>query len=365
VAYQLEHDQEAMDPRAVVLEGIMGRSYYNDEDFRDPMRKRWEEVKSQLSPKVVETLSHLDEYGVDIEESSDSVMLLKSAGKIPDGLTASFLKSWTDCTNSDIAICLLNFLATPQKVKNTLPVFTANIKEVMKVSLSALGTENGGELYHQVACGEIWHEMTHTYLYNNQIFTDGMDICWDVNDRRPFDSAMFPLKTPIVYFHGDKDFQTPLNMGRYHFDGQSYADKYFVTVKGGGHGAFSFNLSDCSTELWSVIAEIESGIDQKSELSDALDKCSVSTELEFSEASQWAIAGYGNDPIPKPFKFPNPREDKIIEQYPVSYYGYMDEHVLKPKNVCADELYSDLLLSYQETQKLFSNNTLNLKGQPI
>lgn len=137
-------------------------------------------------------------------------------------------------------------------------------------------------LHRNVFCREIADDISE--LKSGVLLSDGEFIfrsgnyCGDIRLSSPFDSAQLQLSTPIYYFNGERDPATPMTQARYHFEHQTLAKRYFVTVRGGGHNPLTANLGDCGKEVWKSI--LVGG----NELQGALSACELSTVVEVQES---------------------------------------------------------------------------------
>ena len=97
--------------------------------------------------------------------------------------------------------------------------------------------------------------------------------CSDIPFTNPFDIKDWPFHGTIYYFSGENDPATPPSMAQYHFDSQSFAKRFLVHVKEGGHNPLKVNLSDCKSKIWAEILQNGNHIER------ALQGCQLETSL--------------------------------------------------------------------------------------
>lgn len=88
-------------------------------------------------------------------------------------------------------------------------------------------------------------------VLDQNALNQSFDYCGNDFTFKPYDSHKLPLASPIVYFQGETDPQTPLHGALYHFNGQSNKkNKYFYKTAFSGHSPLQTDLSECSSEVW-------------------------------------------------------------------------------------------------------------------
>lgn len=103
-------------------------------------------------------------------------------------------------------------------------------------------------------------------VLDQNALNQSVDYCKKGVVFKPYDSHKLPLTSPVVYFQGETDPQTPLYSALYHFNGQSNKkNKYFYKTVYGGHSPLQADLSVCSSEIWKKL------ISNSYDLTDVLD----------------------------------------------------------------------------------------------
>lgn len=236
VAEKLEQDGGPR-PRAIVLEGVLGRAFGPDEYFRAPL-ERWKSVNAQLSPETREELS-ASTLPFDAPSTHWAAYI---ASLLYAGVPAGGVK--------DLAIEQLERLRNPR-----LRPFVA--KQIEK-NASAPDPDRL-RVFREITCREIAPDMRDLQfdfeLVGGEFIPRHTDFCKGIKPGPLFDSAKISLRTPIYYFSGLLDPATPPDQARYHFEHQASAERALITVPNGGHLALSLNLGDCSPALWGAIAD--------------------------------------------------------------------------------------------------------------
>lgn len=225
-------------PKAVVLEGVLGRAFRAQEAAQGYI-DLWDKIKSLLSPGAVSALSQPETLGYNSSVWGSFFETYSLLGTMPAGFVVKNLLSLTD------------------------PVFSQEQRQPLIANLEqkkggALLDANSSRLYKQIACNEIVDDYgpeNNFQLTEGRLVPVSQSYCGELKLSRPFDSAKYQIQVPIYYFEGTFDPATPMTQARYHFDHQTSAPKVFVTVDEGGHGALSFSASLCSSNIWKLIGE--------------------------------------------------------------------------------------------------------------
>ncbi len=217
-------------PEAVVLDGTIGRYGELPSGANDGDVAVWNRVRARLPAAVLQRLEHEVEpwgvsrlaWGGDIRK----ILELDYSGAIAlEVLTARYSS-------------LVN-----ENSKQARQVL-ASLKAWRPAQSAADFAFGGSEFYAaSVLCRELdSHWVLNPILTGLELDYQGapadalLRICDSETLTRPFDSASFSLRPPLVYLQGSDDVQTSLQTARYHFENQTHAQRLWVEVAGVGHG---------------------------------------------------------------------------------------------------------------------------------
>jgi pimeloyl-ACP methyl ester carboxylesterase len=249
-------ESRGMAPRGLVLEGTVGR-YFDDATMPiyGGFEREWMRVKAALSPAVAARF--------------ESPML-------PLGLSGA---QWAAFINDNT---LLAIPGQPGLVDRLTGVGSADPAVLAALEKDVRATADGflgtppelKELYPSIVCGELaTSDNTDMALVGGvMVGHQDPDFCRDRPLARPFDSARYPVRAPIIYVQGDQDPATTLENARYHFDHQVEGPKHLVTVPGGSHYPFGA-MADCFAAFWDGVRT------NTTSLAAALDTCRVKPTL--------------------------------------------------------------------------------------
>lgn len=249
-------------PKALVLEGVLGRAFYPKEAARSYI-DIWNKIMTSLGTEAMSSLSQPNPLGYNGSIWGSVFETYALYGTIPAGFIARNLLALMDPAFSDEQRQPLIGILEKKKVSTALDI-------------------NGDRLYKQIACNEIVDDYGPE---NNFVLTAGkltqisQSYCDGIKLSRPFDSAKYQVRIPLYYFNGTLDPATPLTQARFHFDNQVSAPKVFVTVEDGGHAALSLSSSPCLAKIWNKIAE------GQLDLGDAIPSCGLSLKQEIRKKS--------------------------------------------------------------------------------
>lgn len=216
VASKLEKKGSKYLPKAVILEGVVGRAAKDNEQI-ESSKKLFNEIKSEagfcLTCKLDKLQPRLSKIQI-----GNFVDTIQSAGK-------------------DSAIRILKSMPEDKMVqsgKKFETIFDANQKRLHKA----------------VACREFFKDgITDTLYQNGELAKSPGGTCDTKELSHPFDSADWQTHAKIYYVVGSKDSFTPPNLARYHFENQKSSNKTVLCVKNGGHSPIDFNIARCSQTL--------------------------------------------------------------------------------------------------------------------
>ncbi len=232
-------DGEAIPPRAVVLSGVLGKVFVENEQ-RNAFEHEWMLIRSSL-PKQIS--NQFPANPKDFENAKNLPFGLSAmhwGSFIVEGIIQGSMYSAGGAL-VDLRSKLL-FLLDPGS-----PDSMALRKEVMNSGAGNGDLESRPVFYH-IACSE---------------FSKYLDICKTKNVElsAPYDSAEWQIRTPIFYVQGLNDPSTPPAQAVYHFSKQKGADKYLVMVPGAGHPALGA-INECKDKLWQAILNSGAGIEE-------------------------------------------------------------------------------------------------------
>jgi pimeloyl-ACP methyl ester carboxylesterase len=243
LATHVAHGLEAANdpaPRAVVLEGVLGRAFAPDFVGAEYLNQ-WTRIRGVLPADVLTELDTKDApFGIDQQGWSHALI--------------SFLPYGAPVVANNLA-ALTTTHEIPEQTRNTV------LQTLRDLSSQAQHTEPGEiEMYREVACREIMDTVPASDL--DVVFSHGQLVrnsaeegtkCRELHTTTPFDSAALQFSANTYYFLGDTDVATPLWQGTYHYDHhQGHATK--VVTKGGGHNSLRLNQQSCTVKVMASVA---------------------------------------------------------------------------------------------------------------
>jgi pimeloyl-ACP methyl ester carboxylesterase len=229
-------EAEGLPPRAIVLEGVLGRAF-GEGEYMNGFFKRWAAVRAALPAPVREELARAPlPFG-------------KSAAEWGGYLSSLFFVGKQAGSEEDDAVTQLKRLADPA---------TRSLVEKRLNLFAKAPAADRLRVFREVTCREIANDMRDLQfdydLVGGELLPRETNFCQGIAFERPFDSAASSLRSPIYYFSGAGDPATPPVQARYHFAHQTRAARIMVTLPAGGHLPLSLNMADCSREIWLAIA---------------------------------------------------------------------------------------------------------------
>ncbi len=228
-------------PRALVLEGTLGRSFADYAEQLAALQEEWRHLRERL-PRPTRAMFQNGSFNPLLSASSEVWAelvdrdLMRGAG--PDG-------RYVLERQLDALIELQGALGAIAEETTAAPDQTRRLLRVIACR------ELTGELYPR-------HD-----LIEGQLVPEGADLCRGLPrlDRR-FDAAAWPVFVPIVYVQGSHDPATPMWQARYHFDSERTAPRYFITVDEAAHAPLGVTLAvdGCHARLWRSITGDRSGL---------------------------------------------------------------------------------------------------------
>jgi hypothetical protein len=139
-----------------------------------------------------------------------------------------------------------------------------------------------------IACRELFGDLHMLRDFaNDELIALGDDVCDGANHgiQEPFDAKDWPLSMPIVYFVGDHDPATPPVQARHHFESQTRAKRYYVSLDIAAHAPLTTSLKtqNCTDQIWkSLIADLSS-LPKALDHYDAIQPAKVRLEMRDAE----------------------------------------------------------------------------------
>ncbi|HTV22639.1 MAG TPA: alpha/beta fold hydrolase [Polyangiaceae bacterium] len=222
-------------PRAVLLEGVLGRAFTRDGEVEASFQEHWRTVRDGLPEAVrAQLVTAPLPLGLSAEQWGAGLTTLLSLATIapPDSLAESLLLS-LDPEASD---------EERQSLYDT--VLSLNESEIDAFGL---------RMHEAVAC----HEITETN-FRALALVDGELVrteayCTSDPLDRPFEAGDWPITSPLYYFSGSDDPNTPPWQAQAHYDAMLGAPRWLVSVIAAGHNPLAFNLLDCQPALWAAV----------------------------------------------------------------------------------------------------------------
>ncbi len=256
LAYLIEQDATMAKPKAVIIEGILGKAFPTHDLYFAGIDAQWQRVKPQIDPTVLnQIVSDANYLGYSSKQWAGLIAILLSPGVIPP--------------SGDYIASQLNPLAN----------LGSPAGQSAKAHLDAILSANSGnaalyKLYISIGlgCRELWGTNRTADLVNGSIVGAGQDNCAaaGVSMTDPYDSANFKIVTPILYFQGANDPFTPVSGAQYHFNNQTKTTRVFVTVSDASH----LPLDDMFTYLGCAVAIWDSILANPANFTNALNSCS-------------------------------------------------------------------------------------------
>lgn len=258
MAASLAAEEKVPAPSAVVLEGVIGRAFHNQEYIQGYL-DAWARVKTKISAEVLNLFRKTSlPFGFTSEQWAAWLSSSLIYGELPDSdeYILTELPNLDSGHGEDARKFLRNRIA--RGIAEPSPAKT--------------------KLYRQIACREFVPDVRDVKfdfdLVGGELVATDKNLCSGLQLDRPFDSERYQISSPIYYFSGALDPATPLPQAQWHFDSQQGEAKTWVIVEKGGHQALSANLSDCSNDIWRAIGENDS-----KKMREVLKTCALKTQV--------------------------------------------------------------------------------------
>jgi pimeloyl-ACP methyl ester carboxylesterase len=218
VANEIENNKQLSQPKAVVLEGVLGRAFGADFVGAEFI-KQWERIRTVLPADIINEFDTKDApYGIQPAGWATIASAILPSG--PD-IAAQSIAGLSTLVPAEAQTRTLNFY---QSIVATPPHTEAN--EVT--------------MYRYIACREIGDTVPASDL--DVMFERGHLVrnsaeegskCGELHTTTPYDAAKLQFNAPVYYFIGDSDVATPPWQGAYHFDTHQGHAVRIITKSGG------------------------------------------------------------------------------------------------------------------------------------
>ena len=247
-------DAAKMPPKALVLEGVLGRAM-NDDEADATYSSLWD-AKLAAQPEVAAAFAKSD---------------------LPLGYTAP---QWLTVIRSAL---MLGEMSTKNGPTDPLDLVTESavstdagkqkwarsvIDQLVHSNDDINESDAASTFYAYIACREVFEDLVETTLVGGHMVRGSENYCLDAGltfTAEKFDSAAWQVKAPIYYFVGENDPATPSALAKYHFDHQtSAASKELIFIGKGGHNPLELSLPDCMVDVWGALGAAQSLADSLS-----------------------------------------------------------------------------------------------------
>lgn len=240
ISHRLEA-RKLVPPRAVVLEGVLGRAFGTDFVGAEYIRQ-WDRIRAALPADVLAELdTSAAPFGMPNEEWSRALMAWLPVSPEFVFQRVAALSPQSELTAEQRAEVLASILAAGKANDHDAP--------------------GQVELYRQVACREIMDTVPKNDL--DVVMVAGRLVrnsaeegtkCAGLRVETPYDSAKLPFAAKLYDFIGDVDPATPAWQGAYHFEHHTGGPAVRVVSQNGGHNSLRLNQGACSPAVFASIA---------------------------------------------------------------------------------------------------------------
>lgn len=243
VAHKIEQ-QNITPPRAVILEGVLGKSFESYNKVLDGYNDTWQFLAQYVDDVIFDYFAEPEPLGITEQQWGSILSTLMSIGGSP--------------TQEHPLVSSLNAIAyaeDPYAVAAQLKAQLYQDEDHTQII----------PLYTHIACREVAQIKTLKMIFSQGVFQapEGDNLCGQLALANPFDVKDYQYKTTTYYFLGELDPNTPLAQGEYHYQNLKQAKRTKVVVPSAGHNPLSHTMSgqSCLTSVFDGISKGES-IDQ-------------------------------------------------------------------------------------------------------
>ena len=264
-------------PRAVLLEGVLGRAFHSDELPAQAYSDQWANVLRPGLP--ADALAILDgdaPLGIDGALWGKYMMAMMPRGAGAQG---------HPLVNALLALSQEVATQTGTNVDDNRAALAAEVRSFAELEGV---TPAGLTLQRHVACREITDKIPSDNV--DVVLDHGLlvpsprvgTLCTGLALDAPYDAATDRIVVPSFYFVGDLDPATPKLQSDYHFAANTASRRTRVTIKGGGHLPLHFNLAtDPEPCALAIVGAVATGGD----LAAALGTCKRPTTVDDAPAA--------------------------------------------------------------------------------
>lgn len=248
-------------PRAIILDGTVGRSFKQSEYFKE-FSKQWIQFTQSIDPIAFikfkqQVKNFIKQNKFTADDFGDIILAL---------LINRYRYSPTD--RDDLLLSFISLVAyTPEvSAQSSVKYFVDLIKQN--------NSNAGAQLFHSlILCREISpdsHPDRADFSFNGEsddLQAGGRANCAQYvksNSLTLFDSKQSQVSSPIIYLQGENDPATPVSQSLYHFKNQKVSKgKYYVYLPQGRHGLLNKELKKCNTYFWEKLSvDVESSVQE-------------------------------------------------------------------------------------------------------
>lgn len=241
-------------PRAVVLDGTVGRAFKQSEYHKEFSkqwttfvqsidRNTWVKFKDRVKNFIKQKLFTPDDFGEIIlalfmpDPNEGALAFVNQVAHAPEQGAYAYIKYYVDL-------------------------------------IHGIHADKGTKLFHAlILCREISpdsHPDSADFAFNgesDELQSGGRANCSQYIKSKQinlFDSKKYQISVPIIYLQGENDPATPTPQSLYHFKNQKTAtEKYYVYRPKGRHGLISDEFKKCNTHFWTMLnVNVESSVQE-------------------------------------------------------------------------------------------------------
>jgi len=230
-------------PKAVVLEGVLGRAFIGGiDEYYQTFVTEWSRLKGILDPRVVAMLSRTPlPLGYSSRDWATFIRLEMISGEVPN--------------SGHPLVNLLNPLVSddPGRAAAARDALDQAIRSTLALQPTAVSL-----LFETLFCRELAGKWSVGWdLVGGNLVLSGQDFCPLIKvPFTPYDAADWPVATPIYYFQGPNDPTIAMSNALHHFNVETRSRRNFVVVGGASHAPLAVSLQalGCSNAVWDAIA---------------------------------------------------------------------------------------------------------------
>lgn len=227
-------------PRAVILDGTVGRAVTNHQAFED-FAKEWALLKERLGPETIFAFNRLTQGLI-----TKGQITVEQLGTILQML----MMQRSDSNGNPLLEPLLRLsLDNPQKLTQILMQLKSRVSEPE--------SPDRKWFHGVVSCKEIFPDSNADA--DPLKFTGQLEAASVVNDCSNYitpesvnlyDSKKYQISAPVIYLQGENDPATPSWQARYHAKNQDNMTRRLLIVPNAGHGMLNKELKGCSENFF-------------------------------------------------------------------------------------------------------------------